>query len=282
MSIVTKNIIIDSTDATALSVSGGMGVSGNINSGNLTGQTISTSSTISTSNDLKKTDGANEGTIDQVSTELILSSSGNKVALSTGNSLIFKNDNSTQLSAFRGRHKIDPVDIHGFLRNRTIIKQTFSLQNPGLLLVGVGGGNILSYNLGILRKGQVIQGVFFWVDVARASGSHIGIYSQSNVTLVASTPTNSAIVAGMNYIAFSSPYTIPTTQVYFLSAIIPSGVNGLSMNAHNYFNYGFSAVNGTLRANTQYTNSVYTTLPSTYSGVAMTTSNFNVFVGVYG
>lgn len=270
------------TNITSLSVSGGMGISGNINSGNLSGQTISTSSTISASNHLKKTDGANEGTIDQISTELTFSSSGNKVALSNGNSLIFKNDNSRQLSAFTGRHKIDPTDIHGFMRTRTIIKQTFSLQNPGLVLVGVGGGNILSYNLGTLRKGQVIQGVFFWVNAARASGSHIGIYSQSNVTLVASTPSNIAIVEGMNYIAFSSPYTIPTTQVYFLSAIIPSGVLGVSMNAHNYFNYGFSAVTGALRANTQYTNSVYATLPASYAGVAMTTSNFNVFVGVYG
>jgi hypothetical protein len=285
MSIVTKNIIIDSTDASALSISGGMGVSGNINSGNINGQTISSTSTISATNVVKGTDGANEGTIDQISTELTLSGTGNKVALASGNRLVFKNDESTQLTAYTGRHKIDPADIHGFIQNKTIIKQTCSLQNPNLLFVGVGsGGNMLFYNLGTLRKGEVVKGLFFWVDVARASGSHFGLYTQKNPTMVASTASNIAISAGMNYIDFSSPYTIPTTQVYFLGTLVggASGVNGLSLQFHNYYNYGFSASTGALTANTQYSNSLYSSLPSSLSGVAFTTSTANVFVGIYG
>lgn len=285
MSIVTEKIIIDGTDATALSVSGGIGVSGNVNSGDIiSGQTISTTSSISAIV-VNPTDAVNTGTIDQVSTELTLFGSGNKVALSTGNSLVFKNDNSNQLTAYSGRHKIDPSEIHGFLQNRTIIKQTCSLQNPNLSLVGVGsGGNMLFYNLGILRKDQVIKGVFFWVDVARASGSHFGLYPQTNPTLVVSTPSNSAIVAGINYIDFSTPYTIPTTQVYFLGTLIggASGVNGVSLNSNVYLNFGRTASTGALTANTQYSNLLFSTLPSTLSGIAFTTSTSNVFVGIYG
>lgn len=243
-----------------------------------TGGNITSTGTI-TGNTLSIADGLNLGTITQVSTELTLSSTGNRVALADANNLIFKNDSSMQRTAYTGRHKIDPADIHSFIQNRIIIKQTFSVQNPNLTLVGVGGGNILFYNLGTLRKGQVIRGAFFWHD--SVTTCHVGLYTQSNPTLVASTATNASTVSGMNYIDFSSQYTIPTTQVYFIAARHGAG-QGLSLNPFGNFNYGFSASTGALTANTQYTSSTYASLPATLAGVGMTTSTYNVLYGIYG
>jgi len=250
-------------------------------SGNLRANRYVSNNLFLSNNSLNVNDGLNVGTISQVSTELTLSSSGSSVAIANSNNLIFKNDSTIQTTAYTARHKIDPVDIHGFLQNRTIIKQTCSLQNPNLSTPGVGGGNILFYNLGTLRKGQVIQGAF--CHISGATTGQLGLYTQTSPSLVASTATSRALASGFNYIAFTSAYTIPTTQVYFLAVLVNgAGITGVSLNAHNYFNYGFSASTGALRVNTQYTNSTYSTLPSSLSGVAFTASNFNVFVGIYG
>jgi hypothetical protein len=173
-----------------------------------------------------------------------------------------------------------------FTPSNKILKQTLSLQHASnLILITVGsGGNILSYNLGILRKGTVIRGVFFWIDASRTSGSHFGIYRQSDVTLMASSQSNLAISVGFNYIPLSSPYTIPATDIYYVSTLIggASGVNGLSLQQHTYYNYGFSATSSKLTANTQFTSQLYSSLPSTLSGATMNTSLYNVFIGIYG
>lgn len=285
ISNIAYSVSIEDTNNN-LSIAGNMIVSGNAIVGSLiSSQTISSSSTIY-GTFMNPTDSSNEGTIDQVSTELTLFGNGNKVSIATNNSLVFKNDNSVQLSAYTGRHKVDPVDIHSFITNRIILKQTLSLQNASnLILITVGsGGNIRSYNLGILKKGMVIRGVFFWVNVARASGSQVGIYRQSDVTLVASSQSNLAISAGFNYIPLSAAYTIPATDVYYVSTLIggASGVNGLSLQTHNYYNYGFTATTGKLTANNQFTTATFSSLPSTFSGVVMSTSEYNVFIGIYG
>jgi len=243
-----------------------------------TGGNITSTGTI-TGNTLSIADGLNLGTITQASTELTLSSTGNRVALADANNLIFKNDSSIQRTAYTGRHKIDPADIHGFIQNRIIIKQTFSLQNPNLTLIAVGGGNILFYNIGTLRKGQVIKGAFFWSD--SVTTCQVGLYTQTSPTLVASTAVNASVVVGMNYINFSSQYTIPTTQVYFMGTIF-SGGQGLSLNPYSNFNYGFSASTGALTANIQYSSSAYASLPSSLTGVALNTSIYNVLIGIYG
>jgi len=255
-------------------VQGNMIVAGTIQ----TGGNITSTGTIS-GNTLSIADGLNLGIITQASTEFTLSSTGNRVAIADSNNLIFKNDSSIQRTAYTGRHKIDPVDIHGFIQNRIIIKQTVSLQNPNLGLVSLGS-NVYLLNIGTLRKGQVIRGVFVWSGVD--TNGLFGLYSQSNGTLVAQSPLMAPVSTGMTYANFSSVYTIPTTQVYYIGVRLPGGVTLLGLSTNVYLNYGFSAATGILSLNTQLITASYSFLPSSLTGITMAASNTNIFAGVYG
>jgi len=199
---------------------------------------------------------------------------------------------STQTTAYRSMHKIDPTDIHTNLSGYDILKQTLSLQNTSISTVSIGDSNLIAFCLGTIQKNTVVRGIFIYTVSAVASGCQFGLYKARTGERVASTPINSALGANtINYINLLTPYTADETTVYYLGIIITSATTGLSIN-HSYYNYGLpvsvSLITSTLCRMTQYTpaNS-YTTgiLPDTIPSPSITTwtsSQYNVFCGAYG
>ena len=247
--------------------------------GNITSNSIITGNTISIA------DSANLGGITQISTQLLLSSTGNKVAIASDN-LLFKNDNSAQLTAYTGHHKVDPIYLHGLMQNRTIIKQTISLQNPSVVWAQVGySGRLIFINLGNLIKNEVIVGAFFWLN-GSSTTCHIGLYPQvDNAPRVASTATNAAINVGLNYVNFSSPFTVPTTQIYYLGILVNGGstLQMLSLNLNNFHNYLMPGiVTGRLAATTHLSDQSFASLPSSIQSIVFRPYLYSIFVGVYG
>lgn len=272
------------TTSGAIVCSGGMGVAENSNiGGTLSLTNLST-------NFLNVMDGLNQGTIDQVSTELTFSSSGNRVAIGANNQLLFKtNSTGSQITAYRGRHIIDPVEINAHLRNWIVIKQSLSLQNTDILTLSesqVQGGSVNLTCIGTLVKGQVIRGIFVWLSASQTGGCQFGLYRASSTALVASTPANGNVVSGVNFINLSTPYTVDETTTYYFGTLITGSTTMyvLSTLASSYLSYGLTTnpSTGQLSRYNQYTNSTYTSLPSSLSGVGFTLIQRNNWCGVYG
>lgn len=275
------NLIINGTGIVN-TVSGGIGIAGNMHIGGNNSVSGSVSGTVlATNNQAYFADGLNQGYIQQLSTELTLGSSGNKIALAPNNALVFDNSSVSQLSAYSERHTINPIEFHG-MNGWDVVKQTLSLQNLNIITTfAVGGGNIYSYCLGTLFKGSVIRGIFTWVNTTLTNGCHFGLYKARTQALVASTASNIGTdISGFVYFNLSSSYTVDETTVYYVSALSVSAVNSLSI-THSRYNYDLATSISSLSRRTQYTNSTYTSLPSSLSGVASTSSNNNVFIGVY-
>ena len=275
---ITNATTSSNTTSGAIVCSGGMGVSENVN----VGGTLSVTGNMTNPTTLSLMDGLNQGIIDQLSTELTLSSSGNKVAISTGNQLVFKDSSSNtyQLSAYRGREVVDNVHINTLVKNYVVVKQTTTVITTNGTLVSVSGGNLLFSCLGTLYKGQVIRGCFYYLSAAGTG--NFGLYLSSTGALVANSSLNTSFILGWNYIPFTTAYIVPTTQVYHLCINIPAaGPSAYSLNTSSYLNYGFSSAPTTLARMLQYSNATYSSLPSSAAGITCTTSSYNIVCGVW-
>lgn len=269
---ICKVLYIDS-DTT---VAGTIRSIGNIiSTGSINGNTISIA------------DNSNLGTITQISSELILSSTGNIVSIESDN-LIFKNDNSVQTIAYTGLESTKNIHHSNYILNKNIIRQTTTILNvPSTTTAIVAfNGRMILYNMGTLAKGEVITGAFIWISTNTTCV--VGLYPQVNPSLVISNITRISISAGINYVDFSSPYTIPTTQVYYLGTIIDgSGVTAPSTNNtvnhfHNYFiGLPGNVVTGKLMYNTQRSDVSFSNLPSSIQNIIFRPYLYNVFCGIY-
>jgi hypothetical protein len=273
-----------STSTGALVCSGGMGVTGNVNvGGTLNANQISSNTTI------KVLDGANEGTIDQVSTELTLSSSGNKVAIPSTHTLEFKNDGTSQFTAYTGRGVADDCDIHTFVYNsanpstpRYMLSSTFALNQTVPTTFSISANIVYAFPVRLI-KGQIVHGAGFYLSVSGSGQIGYAIYDNGNpstrdaFSTLSNTPSN-----GMNYINFSSPYTSTYTGIHYVCILATN--TGLSLIATNtgntYINYGQSTTtSGVLnKAGQSFSSSSF---PSSLSGVSMTILNRVGYAVVY-
>jgi len=235
---VCKNLSVDSDT----SVSGSISTVGNILGGTISGNTVSLR------------DGANLGTITQVSTELTLSSSGNRVAIANGSVLVFKNDSTTQLSSYTANEIVDDCDIFTSLYNianpsnlRYALSSTFALNQSIPTTITISANTIYAYPIRLV-KGQVVNGAaFYFASVSGTPSITYGLYSTANpaarlAVTAATTPT-----ATVQLIAFSSAYTVPTTGIYYVclfASSIGSGLSMVGMAANSYMNYGRTLSSG--------------------------------------
>ena len=263
---ITSGTASTSTTTGALVVSGGIGVGGQINSGTITttgnanfigtltaGTSITAPTIKATTNGLYANDGANEGRVYQSSTELILSSSGNKVAIANNNSLTFKNDSSIQYTAYTAREILDDCDAHTYIYNAanpSTLKYMLSSTFPIFQLIPTNTYAIAAINRCYffpirLIKGQVVNGAGFYLTTATAAPTvSYGLYTTSSPAARAtSTATFSATVGtSMFYQNFATSYTVPTTGVYYVG-IVATNFNGGTLNmvavpTNTYLNYG--------------------------------------------
>ena len=165
-----------------LSVENDTTVVGNVRtSGNIVSGGIITGNTISIA------DGANLGTIDQISTELTLSSTGSKIAISSGSTLEFKNDSTSQLSAYTAREIVDDCDIFTSLYNianpsnlRYALSSTFALNQSVPTILSVAVNTIYAYPIRLI-KGQVVNGAaVYFTSVAGTPSIRYGLYNTAN------------------------------------------------------------------------------------------------------
>jgi len=255
-SVVVKNLIITSTEAStststgAIVCGGGMGIAGNINiTGNIVSGGTIIGNSFSTSNILTLTDGVNSGTIRQLGTELTLSSSGSKIVLANNNSLVFKSDNTVQYTAYTGREIVDDCDTHTYIYNsanpstpKYMLSSTFALNQCTPVLYNTTATTTYAYPIRLV-KGQVINGAGF--DLSASGSPQVGfmLYNTANpaAQLATTSANNNVPTTGMNYLSYSNPYTILNTGIYYTCIYVNSIGGGLSLiatPANSYLNYG--------------------------------------------
>jgi cytoskeletal protein CcmA (bactofilin family) len=245
--VITDTTASTSTSTGALVCSGGIGISGAITvGGNITSTGTITGNTVSTPNTFTVTDGANTGTIDQVSTELTLSSSGNKVAIASGNTLEFKNDGTRQLSAYTGREIVDDCDLFTSLWNSInpsnliyALSSTFAMNQAVPTTLAVTVNTIYAYPVRLI-KGQVVNGAGFYLNVSGSPQIAYALYSTANPGVrLASTATTTA-TSGVKLINFTSSYTVPTTGIYYIclyASNIGTSLSMIALASNTYIHY---------------------------------------------
>lgn len=264
-----------STTTGSLVCSGGLGVAGNVNvGGTVSANAVSSSTTIIVN------DGANEGTIDQVSTELTLSSSGNRIAIASSNTLEFKNDGTSQLTAYTAREIVDDCDVHTFIYNRAnpstlkyMLSSTYALNQVVPSAYAMTVNTIYAFPIRLI-KGQIVNGAGFYLAISGSPQVGYALYNISNPSArLASTSTlTNATANGIVYLNFSSSYTVVTTGIHYVcicASNIGTSISLIAMATNTYINYGQSTMtNGVLNKAGQSCSS--SSFPETLSGLAMT------------
>jgi len=274
---IAYNILSVENDTTVV---GNLRTTGNIVSGGtITGNTISIA------------DGANLGTIKQISTELTLSSTGSKIAIGSGSALVFKNNNQAQLSAYTAREIVDDCDLFTSLYNianpsnlRYALSSTFALNQSIPTTISVSANTIYAYPIRLI-KGQVVNGAaVYFASVAGTPSITYGLYSTASpaarlAVTAATTPT--AIV---RLIAFTSAYTVPTTGIYYVclfASSVGSGLSMVGMSANTYMNFGQSTMTSGVLNKAAQTSSTAGGLAATLTGLTMTISTQVAYALVY-
>jgi hypothetical protein len=238
-------------------------------------------------------DGLNIGSISQFGPDLTLSSSGNKIALASNHTLVFKNDNTTQLTAYTAREIVDDCDTHTYMHNiaypttpRFMLSSTFALNQGAPTTSSIVVGNTYAYPVRLV-KGQVVSGAGFFLSVSGSPQIGYALYNtDSSYSRVAATsaytnvPTN-----GMNYLPYSpTSYTVPRTGVYYTCIYansVGSGLSVIAMPTNTYLNYGLPTMTtGVLNKAAQRATTA-SGPPSTMSGVAMTLLDSVAYSVVY-
>lgn len=279
---VTDTTASTSTTTGALVCSGGIGISGSINAGgNIRCTGSITGNSITSPNTITVTDGQNTGYIDQVSTELTLSSSGNKIAIASGSTLEFKNDSTSQLSAYTAREIVDDCDLFTSLWNaanpanlRYALSSTFAINQAVPTTLAVVVNRIYAYPIRLI-KGQVIHGAGFYLAISGSPQVAFALYNTANPgSRLASTATTTA-VAGMNLIAFSASYTVPTTGIYYVclyATSVGTSLSMIAMAANTYMNYGLSTMTAGVLNKAAQTISTAGGFATTLTGLTVTLS----------
>jgi hypothetical protein len=285
-SVAYKSAIISSNiNCTGnISLSGITNVTGNISaSGSISGGTLTTPNTFTV------TDGANSGIIDQISTELTLSSSGNRVAIASGNTLEFKNDDTSQYTAYTAREIIDDCALFTFMWNsqnpstlRYALTSTFSINQQVPTTLSLSTNRIYAYPVR-LTKGQVANGAGFYLSVSGSPSIIYALYNTSNPgSLLAVTAANTP-TTGMNLVAFTSSYTVPTTGIYYIcinASSVGTSLSTIAIASNTYMSYGITTMtNGVLNKAAQ--TCISTGFPTTLNGLAMTLSTQVSYAIVY-
>lgn len=262
--VVNGNTVSTSTTTGAIRCAGEFSISGNTNVGSnvVAGRAIS-GSTLSASNTLRLFDGVNVGTISQTGTNLTLSSSGNIVAVAENHSLVFENDGTSQITAYTGKEIVDECDVHTYIYNtanpstpKYMLSATFPLNQTA-----PGGANVTSSANEIfcspirLVKGQVVTGAGYYLSASGTPRVGFSLYRtfDSSYVRVAKTATESNIPSnGMNYLDYSTSYTVPVTGIYYTCLYVTStgtsfGFVASAFNSGtNYTNYNINPITGTL------------------------------------
>lgn len=278
--IISSNISCSNN----LSLSGITNVTGNISaSGNITGGTLTTPNTFTV------IDGANMGTIDQISTELTLSSSGNRVAIASGNTLEFKNDNTSQYTAYTAREIIDDCALFTFCWNsqnpstlRYALTSTFAINQQVPTTLALSINTIYAYPVRLI-KGQIANGAGFYLSVSGSPAVTFALYNTSNPGSRLATTASNTPTTGMNLVAFSEAYTVPTTGIYFIcinASSVGSSLSTIAIANNTYMSYGITTMtSGVLNKAAQTCTS--TGFPTSLSGLSMTLSTQISYAIVY-
>lgn len=244
-----------STTTGSLVCSGGIGVAGNVTvGGTLNANGISSKKVV-----LQDTVTNNAGTIEQKSTELTLSSTGNKVAIASSNTLVFKNDNTTQFTAYTAQAVVDDCEAHTFVYNsanpttkKYMLSSTYALNQTAPTTYNILANTIYAFPVRMI-KGQTVNGAGFYLDVSGSSHAFgCALYDISNnpstklaqTSNLSNTPSN-----GMNYLPFSQAYTVAYTGIHYVcicATNIGTGTGArfslITTVSNTYMNYGQSTM----------------------------------------
>lgn len=280
-----SSIISNIVSSGGSSISNALIATGNIVvSGTITGNALTTTNTFTV------TDGANMGTIDQISTELTLASSGNKVAIGSGNTLEFKNDGTSQLSAYTANEIVDDCDLFTSLYNianptnlRYALASTYAMNQVIPTTLSLTTNKIYAYPVRLI-KGQVVNGAGFYLSVSGSPSITYALYNTANPASRLALTSAVTPTSGMNLTAFTSPYTIPTTGIYYIclyATSVGTSLSAIVTATNTYLNYNLSTMTSGVLNKAAQTISVAGGFPTTLSGLTITISSQIAYAIVY-
>lgn len=287
------NAVVYSTSASttttsgALQVAGGMGIAGNVNVGDI----------------IKVWDGVNSGIIDQSGTTMRfvagnIAMTGNvQIAgnISTTGTLTVSNllftDGTTQSSSISNSDILSDCDFHSFVYNqanpstpKTFISASYSLsQTPGTTTAALTANNMYFWPV-YLIAGQTVNGVAFWVSAAvSASVAIFRGYDGATTYSNRKTITASNITTANNTMTYApvNSWTVDWTGIHYVCILPFTGVNIVSTPSNSYGNFNITSnlTGGTLsRMGGTVAGS---SIPTSTSGLTITTLTYTAYVGVY-
>lgn len=285
--IIQSTSISTSTNTGALQVSGGAGIAGNLNVGDM----------------VRVFDAANVSTIDQSGTELRITSAGNitmtgNVQVSGNvvcsgsmqlNSILFS-DGTVLATSVSNSDIMSDCDYHTFVYNqanpstpKTFLSASYPLsQTPSNTTQALTANNLYFWPV-FLIAGQTVNGVAFWVSAAvSASVAIFRGYDGITAASTRKTITASNITTANNAMTYANvtSWVVDWTGIHYVCILPFTNVNIVSTPTNTYANFGNNGdlANGTLsRIGGTVAGS---SIPATTSGT-ITTLTYTAYVGIY-
>lgn len=190
------------------------------------------------------------------------SAGANEIKLGTATeTVVIPNTITFEDNSIMNAYELRPLsdcEIHSFLSGKNISSSTYDILVADTATYTAATANVARFTAIKLYKGQVINGVGFFVTFPSggAIGNHyVALYSKG---IASSSPAGaqrlavSALTlptAGVfNYIDFTSPYTIPKTDIYYVSSLQTTtnqAYQGTRNNSRNSYNFN-TTTTGTL------------------------------------
>jgi hypothetical protein len=268
---VTNDTQSTTTTSGSLQNNGGLGVEKNVN----VGGTVTV------------WDVLNSGTVQQTGTTMTFSSGDGSGTTPSATTALFSPSSSFPAS-------MSNADFHTFIYNLynpssqiTILSQTFSITSSHSL-TGTGAAYVGSgypfFKPIYLKQGQVVKGVVFsCLNTGGVTGYRAGIYGKGFLPIRLAQTNLFNLALGFNYIPLQTPWTVPSTDVYYLCDFLATTNSfTICINSNPYLAYSTAGpASGTLSKASQYYARA-SSLPSQIPNVAMTISSFFVYGAVYG
>lgn len=147
---------------------------------------------------------------------------------------------------------VSDIDMHDYLRTQTTITSTFDMLYANAALYSAATSNVARFAAVKLKRGQIITGIGFYTGTA---GLHrVALYQKGNTSArLAQSNQFTTTANSMNYANFTATYTIPTTDIYYVSSIQNAASQTYAYsNTNDRLNYGLNTMtNGKLDKRSQ-------------------------------
>lgn len=270
---------------------GDMNISGNIEFGG------TCSANLIVSNLVIVYDGFNVGKIDQISTNLVFSSSGNNISIGSTNQLAFKSNNTIQKTAYTP-DTINDCATRSYFYNVLnpsnkiyILSSTASFISSDFVVATATGTTGTYFSAIYLNAGHVINGAAYFIHNFNSSTSgNVGyaLYNTNNPGQLLASTSFTILSNGSNTIvprAFSVSYTVPTSGIYYLAMYAQNMgyplLTSIPYSHYRNYNSNETAIGTPRTFRSAFLYGSRTSFPSTLSGLTLYVQAAILFGCVY-